>query len=80
MTVFPGETVSPVPLWVLTDQMSFLPPNHQCQITEGNTKPLTSGLASFFLQPQWDSWWNDHCFLYAFRCQYLICTTVNNIQ
>jgi len=46
--------------------MSFLPPNHQCQSTEVNTKywsknkilTITCGLASSFLHPQPDSWWS----------------------
>jgi len=33
---------------IFTDQLSFLPPYHQCQGTEGNTA-LSTGLASSFV-------------------------------
>jgi len=67
MATFPDELGQPVPLQssstvqrrssrisgtgAFTGHMSFLSPNHECQITEGN---LTNGLTSSFLHPSPD--------------------------
>ena len=52
--------------------MSFLPPNHHCQSTEGSVAPtLAIGLTESFLHPPPDSWRRGVApFMRAVWCQY----------